>query len=194
MYKRCWNPQNKLPTGLKIYSTKDNSFQCLSLTERRAMSVTTVITVAQTQGLRTNSARCMHATDVCPGFCVRIRACNDLILHPDNPDACKTMNEEASVRFLTLIPRTVLPKVVFFPSSRNVLSLSSHLHARTTWHSLLNFANLPILGELKIEDLLVTCVSCPILSCRSKYSAEFFFYIQLQFVPFSRKIYLSACT
>ena len=57
------------------------------------------------------------------------------------------MNEEASVRFLTLIPRTVLPEVVSFPSSRNVLSLFSHLHALTTWRSLLDFASLPILGE-----------------------------------------------
>lgn len=161
------------------------------------MSVTTVTRVAQTQGLQFEFSS-MYACYGCLSrilcYPVRIRDCNDLILHPDNPDACKTVNEEASVRFLTLIPRTVLPKVVFFPSSRNVLSLSSYLRARTTWHNLLNFSNLPILDELKIEDLLVMCVSCPLASCRSRYSAEFFFHIQLQFVPFPRKTYLSAHT
>jgi hypothetical protein len=80
------------------------------------MSVTTVTRVDQTQGLHFEF-RSMYA---CYGYLstilcypVRLRASNDLILHPDNPDACKTMNEEASLRFLTLIPWTVLPKVVF---------------------------------------------------------------------------------
>ena len=135
MYKRCWNLQNKLPIGLKIYHAKDNSFQRLSLTVRRAISVTTVTRVAQTQGLQFEFSS-MYACYGCLSrilcYPVRIRDCNDLILHPDNPDACKTVNEEASVRFLALIPRTVLPKVVFFPSPRNVLSLSSYLRARTT--------------------------------------------------------------
>ena len=49
-----------------------------------------------------------------------------------------------------------------------------------------------MLDELKIEDLLVMCLSCPLPSCRSRYSAEFIFHIQLHFVPFPRKTYLSA--
>lgn len=159
------------------------------------MSVTTVTRVAQNQGLRFEF-RSMYACYGCLSrilcYPVRIRACNDPILHPDYPDACKTMNEEASLWFLTLISRTVLPKVVFFPFPRNILCLSSYRHALTIWHRLLDFAKLPILDELKIEDLLVLCLSCPLPSCRSRYSAEFFFHIQLQFVPFSRKT--SVCT
>jgi hypothetical protein len=81
------------------------------------MSATTVTKIAKIQGLHFEF-RSIYACYGCLStilcYSVRIGASNDLILHPDNPDACKTMNEEASLRFLTLIPWTVLLKVVFF--------------------------------------------------------------------------------
>ena len=101
----------------KIFRAKNNSCQCLSLTVRRAMSVTKVSRVAQTEGLQfefRSTYACYGCLSTIVCYPVRIRACNDLITHPDLPDACKTMNEDASIWFSTLIPRTVIPNVMFF--------------------------------------------------------------------------------
>jgi hypothetical protein len=71
--------------------------------------------------------------------------------------------------------------------------LSHLIYMHTQPYIAWDLANLPILDELKIADLLVTWVSCSLPSCRSSILQSFFFLYSYSMCPFLARHMVSVC-